>query len=534
MMRRLISVGATLVCTTVVSAQILPGGGGAAGAAAGGPPVIEELFVDATNTPGPGTGARTNPYLSLHDALTNADPSKQTNIYVRGSSGGMGLTYKPSSPSSPSIENSTFLLSNHVAVIGGWDGGTIGAINVDPATNIVTLSGDHGSNQNSYHVLTAPSTASGVQYVTGCIIREGVADDPGGAFNPNRYGGGLFVEGATVYVADCIFTMNHAEKAGGAIYNGVDGTADVIRCQFLDNTATVCGGAIANNDAGFTGGSSNGRVEVWNSQFFDNVSIFGGAVFTGGADVLDVENVTLIINCELARNVASGDGGAISTQGGDRPPSTLIYSSRMYDNEAGVGGAIFVVGGSPFWSLPTELLVVNSSFCSNLASSGGAIYIPEGGGDDPDVDYVDVGIINCTFTGNIVTSSQGGALFAGEGYVHQVNTIMWGNIANGLANQISLGFPAPDVVVSYSDVEGGWAGTGNLNVNPQFGTITRCDVPLSGSTPGSIIDASNMTPIPLDYLDIDDDGNTTERLPDVLLGSRVLGSAADLGANEDQ
>jgi len=410
---------------------------------------------------------------------------------------------------------------------------------VDPATNIVTLSGDHGSSQNSYHVLTAPSTASGVQYVTGCTIRDGAAEDPSGGFNPGRYGGGLFVDGATVYVADCRFTLNYAAKASGAIYNAEDATTTVVRTEFVQNTAELCGGAIANGDTGYNGGlsSSNGYVEVWDSFFqLNSTGDTGGALFGGAAStIFDTENVTLVVNSRFLQNDAP-NGGAIGLQTGARPPAITIYSSRIYDNTATVGGGIYIPRG-PSDLLPTDVTIINSSFCSNAAGDrGGAIFIePMPDPDGPTSDAVDVGIINCTFTGNTAaTPLGGGSLFAGSGHIGIVNNIKWGNLAFGSANQIGLGSPAPSIIVTYTDIEGGWAGTGNVADDPKFGTIAACDVPLSALSPGSIINMSNMASIPLDYLDIDDDGDTTERLPDVLLGARVIGSGADFGANEDR
>ncbi len=46
-----------------------------------------------------------------------------------------------------------------------------------------------------------------------------------------------------------------------------------------------------------------------------------------------------------------------------------------------------------------------------------------------------------------------------------INNIVWGN-SGGLNTQIS----APNVVVRYCNVQGGYAGAGNINVNPQFDT----------------------------------------------------------------
>jgi len=542
--RAVIPIVAVVTSATISSAQILPGGGGAAAAGAGGPPALEQFFVSAVAS-APFNGTRAEPYQSLHDALTNADPAKQTDIYIRGTSS-PGYTYTPSQPSTPSIADRTFTLSNRVALIGGWDGGATGPIVVDPINNVVVLSGDQGTD-NSYHVLTVPSTSTASQSVHGCTIRGGVADGPGD-FTPVRYGGGLFNDGGTVAVTLCTFEDNEARKAGGGIYNAADGTVIVSDSTFDSNFADECGGAVANNDAffDFTGSnrSGNGYVEIWNSTFRTNgmqdqlTTLYGGAVFSGStSDQLRPQNETVIVFCDFDRNESLTAGGAYSTQAVEflLPPINTIYSSRFYNNVcAGDGGAITVFKGvnQPGLVYPAQVDIVNSSFCTNIAGDeGGAVWIgdPTGGGDGPPTFLVAADIISCTMYQN--DASQGGGLFVNLEGIGVHNTILWQNTPNQIWDAVT-----PDAVqVHYTDIQGGWAGPGsnNLNVDPMLESIgATCEVPLSATSP--ILNLADLTRIPLDALDIDNDNNTTERLPDLLLMTRVISGQADIGARERQ
>ena len=47
------------------------------------------------------------------------------------------------------------------------------------------------------------------------------------------------------------------------------------------------------------------------------------------------------------------------------------------------------------------------------------------------------------------------------------NSIIWSN-SGGSIEIMTAGSP----VISYSDIHGGWSGTGNININPNFINIT--------------------------------------------------------------
>jgi hypothetical protein len=65
--------------------------------------------------------------------------------------------------------------------------------------------------------------------------------------------------------------------------------------------------------------------------------------------------------------------------------------------------------------------------------------------------------------------------------------------------------------VTYSDVRGGFAGEGNINLNPIFVDPGNGDFHLSPGSP--CIDAADNTAVPPDEFDLDGDNNTTEPLP---------------------
>ena len=70
-------------------------------------------------------------------------------------------------------------------------------------------------------------------------------------------------------------------------------------------------------------------------------------------------------------------------------------------------------------------------------------------------------VINCTFTGNSA-SYDGGGMYNGSSSPRLSNAILWGNTPAQIYNSSST------PVVTYSDVQGGYPGTGNLDADPLF------------------------------------------------------------------
>jgi len=168
----------------------------------------------------------------------------------------------------------------------------------------------------------------------------------------------------------------------------------------------------------------------------------------------------------------------------------IINGSASYG-----GGAIAVQFCSP--TITNCLMVGNQA-----VAYGGAIYSY----------YATPTIVNCTFSGN--SAAAGGAMYVqGAGTSASVaNCILW----NDTPGEITLN--AASITVTYSDIQLGWAGTGNLNTDPLFVDALNGDYHLSG---GSLcIDAGDNLAIPA-HVTVDLDGNP-----------RIASTAVDMGAFE--
>lgn len=278
----------------------------------------------------------------------------------------------------------------------------------------------------------------------------------------------------------------------------------------------------------------------------------------GGVEILEAGDIVRIEKCLIRDNQVGSHGGGISFKNG----GTLeLVRSRLIDNEGGgSGGGIYAQDGI--------LKAVNCVFLGNTVSlavgDGGGIF--RTGAAATDV------VVNCLFASN-VAADNGGGIFVETSTVQFTNSTLVDNAAGGLGDGIRVtgvstgqvtmknGIlwdndgeseqiseeSAGDIAVTYSAVQGGWTGTGNINPagGPAFFDPDGVDntpgtsddnYRLQGSSP--CIDFGDDTNLPTDEFDVDGDGNISEATPDldrrnrVLEGNSVIGIEVDMGAYE--
>jgi predicted outer membrane repeat protein len=154
-----------------------------------------------------------------------------------------------------------------------------------------------------------------------------------------------------------------------------------------------------------------------------------------------------IVDCIIEDNYSDYGGGALFIENDSSP---TILNCRIRNNSTeNAGGAITFAGSS--LSSPT---IVNCTITGNSAVFGGGAIYCAGFGDSPVM-------VNCTITEN-TSPADGGAIYVETfGSLSLVNSIVWQNSDVAIVDEGNL-------QVSYSDVEGGWPGVGNINANPRF------------------------------------------------------------------
>jgi hypothetical protein len=220
---------------------------------------------------------------------------------------------------------------------------------------------------------------------------------------------------------------------------------------------------------------------------------------------------------------AGGDGGGLCVDTSE-PHLTNVALSGNATYGGGSGGAIYNQGG-----LPTLInVLINGNFAN---AYGGGLYNLDGAPT----------LIQVTIAGNAAGWGQGSGVFSdGTGVPVVRNAILWSNVGGA-----PMTYTAAALDVQYTVIEGGYPGTGNLDVDPVFvrnpdpgdgnwNTLwdnDNGDLRLLSTSPA--IDAGDNGALPVDAADLDGDGDTMEPLPyDLIDGYRCLetGWIADAGA----
>ena len=149
-----------------------------------------------------------------------------------------------------------------------------------------------------------------------CVFRDNYSDwYAGGMYNASwsaplldrcrflsnsarNYGGGMYNDNSDPQILDCLFRNNSAGSSGGGIYNRTNSDPVVTRCLFAANNAGSDGGGIYNYTSDAT---------VFNSVFV------GGTARDGGGVCNIYSSDSLLVNCTLAENSASGTGASVSS-----------------------------------------------------------------------------------------------------------------------------------------------------------------------------------------------------------------------------
>ena len=131
--------------------------------------------------------------------------------------------------------------------------------------------------------------------------------------------------------------------------------------------------------------------------------------------------------------------------------------------------------------------MTNCVFRGNTATGGGGgggLWMGSGGNTQ---------LRNCTIVGNFSTVSVAAGLRVSGGSPSIANCIFWDNEGPGGA-QTSGNQVTGTTAVTYSIVEGGLSGTGNLSSEPHFANATAGDFSLLDTSPGVDGGSNSMVP----------------------------------------
>ncbi len=208
---------------------------------------------------------------------------------------------------------------------------------------------------------------------------------------------------------------------------------------------------------------------IANTTFEDNTVtstdplVHGGALMYLGSD-LRIHDSHFEGNLASATNFGEAAGGAISTLS----DSVVITNSTFVDNQASCPGSLALAGAIYLgWSFAETdgAVILNSVFDGNAITGGPTI----GRGGAIASEMASLTITNSTFVDNTIDDALvtgiGGAIdahVAEDSDVIVRNSVFWGNSAES-GDHVYLSGAGDEV--TYSCVEGGFTGTGNVSLS---------------------------------------------------------------------
>lgn len=342
-----------------------------------------------------------------------------------------------------------------------------------------------------------------------------------------RYGGGIHCLNSSLTISNCQVVQNLAVESGGGIFCNHNSSPSIVKCMISGNSAASGGGIscerswpaltdcqitgnsatgnLASEDEDFNGGGGifccNSAPVITNCIITDNSAPCGGGISCFGSMCYQPK----VVNCTISLNQASHRGGGIYCQ----CDALDISNSTITGNSADYGGGIYctwpITGFATRWTIANCVLALNSArLGAGINCSGYTL------SSSPEYNFPSPKIINCTIIGNSASLSGGGILSDQSSPV-VTNCILWGNAPNEVGDKISRitrsgilrGYRDVKVVnqlsasslkISYSNIQGGYQGSGNISLPPLFADLINGDYHLQYGSP--CIDAGNDPAIP--------------------------------------
>jgi|GEM_PF-1254909 len=299
--------------------------------------------------------------------------------------------------------------------------------------------------------------------IVGFTVKNGfekyIPYTPGNPFTSDSgYGGGIYISddsGGTIIVTNCTISGNTSSDEGGGICNSTSpqssGVIVLTDCNISGNKSRDGGGV-------YNFCESNSSITMANCIATGNSADFGGGVFNRN---YGDGNTISLTNCKVTDNIGSYGGGVLNLNNGYNDSITLtnctltgntakniLESVTIGNIHSGEGGGVFNFNNNRTRGGSGTITLLNCSLSSNIAQMG------NGGGG--------------------IFDSNGN----NDGTFILTNNLLYGDTGGEIVNAVGA---AP--TVSFSDIQGGTSGTGNIDADPLFVSVATSDLHLKPGSP---------------------------------------------------
>ena len=261
--------------------------------------------------------------------------------------------------------------------VASYRGGVIYIADERTSTEPISISGAHfGYNKSS----NSKAVSAGVIYVGSkakvniekSTFIGNMIEYTGSGKDKVSYGGTMYINGSEVTITDSTISESSAMR-GGAIYANTGSIVTLNGGVYDNNTATIHGGFIYNNEGTLTiNESEKGVGKFTNHTAKDR----GGVILNNGTTTIN--NGTFTDNKadgKMGGGVVGGTGGAVLTiNNGKFQRNSSTYTSNDADDKKSAdvhGGGVIESNG--------RVTISGGTFLGNTAMKGGVIYLDVNG-----------------------------------------------------------------------------------------------------------------------------------------------------------
>ncbi|MDA3814666.1 MAG: T9SS type A sorting domain-containing protein, partial [Candidatus Cloacimonetes bacterium] len=199
-----------------------------------------------------------------------------------------------------------------------------------------------------------------------------------------------------------------------------------------------------NIQAGIDAATNTDTVLVQPGTYFENINYYGKNI-TVASLFLTTQDITYISSTIMNGNST----GSVVTFENSENSSAVLCGFTITNGAATYGGGIYCEGSSP--SLVN--LIISDNFAFGTIAYGGGIHCYY---------FANPTIVNVTISDNLAMYSGGGISSENYSFPSLINSILWNNTPDEIYTIMS------SVTATYSDIEGGWTGEGNIDSDPLF------------------------------------------------------------------
>jgi len=284
---------------------------------------------------------------------------------------------------------------------------------------------------------------------------------------------------------NCIFRDNFTAFNGGGMHNSVNCNPELTNCTFSGNTAKQ-GAALYNEE--------NSNPIIMNCKFTGNSAAYGGAIYCENSSNTIYENCIFENNIAKERQGISSKTGRKHSYGGfgggiyNHMSDSILTDCTFSSNSTKWGGGIYNTG--------SKINLTKCRFSNNSARDGGAL-----SNNHSDLSFVNcifstntgafhggalsnydciLALTNCTFSQN--SASHGNAIsFYSHDQDYSGSAVLSNSILWDEGNEISY-HDRSEITITYSDIQGGFMGEGNIDMDPLFVNPDAGDYHLKSQT----------------------------------------------------